>query len=59
MAEFDMLLVRPMDTNRIYVHVFVENSVMKDPARRKLWKRKRERIIARLYGGGHRIYCAI
>jgi hypothetical protein len=49
MAEFVVLLVRPMNTNHIYVHVFVENSVMKDPARRKPWKRERERIIARLY----------
>jgi hypothetical protein len=31
-----------MDTNNIYVHVFVENSEMKDPERRKPWRRDRE-----------------
>ena len=37
-----VLFDRTMNTNHIYIHVFVENSVTKDPERRKPWKRDRE-----------------
>jgi hypothetical protein len=33
-----------MGTNHIYTHVVVANSVMKDPYRRKPWKRDREKL---------------